>query len=261
MLDVHPPHEAAHTWKDFLIHIATIVIGLLIAVGLEQTVEAIHRHNERTELRAGLLDEMQFNDHFAAMDIEMTERVFDWTQKQIAAVDQAGASGALLMQRMPSATLLFPDTGVWFSAKDNGSVALLSTSEQVWYTDLYRVEARSFAQSTGAYDQFTATIASLDTLLVNLPAGPGSKPLDLSSFSPAQRTALLEHLQRLVEAARGLDRELVYFQTINRFMLDTPRGAWDRESATGSSTGDTYLNTREKNIESHPASRFTLNER
>jgi hypothetical protein len=38
MLDVHPPHKAAHTFKDFFIHIATIVIGLLIAVGLEQTV-------------------------------------------------------------------------------------------------------------------------------------------------------------------------------------------------------------------------------
>ena len=32
MLDVHPPHEAAHTWKDFFIHIATICVGLLIAV-------------------------------------------------------------------------------------------------------------------------------------------------------------------------------------------------------------------------------------
>ena len=39
MLDVHPPHEAAHTWKDFFIHIATIVVGLLIAVSFEQTVE------------------------------------------------------------------------------------------------------------------------------------------------------------------------------------------------------------------------------
>ena len=39
MLDVHPPHEAAHSWKDFFIHIATIVVGLLIAVSFEQTVE------------------------------------------------------------------------------------------------------------------------------------------------------------------------------------------------------------------------------
>ena len=30
MLDVHAPHEAAHTWKDFFIHIATIWVCLLI---------------------------------------------------------------------------------------------------------------------------------------------------------------------------------------------------------------------------------------
>ncbi len=29
MLEVHPPHEAAHTWRDFFIYIATIdEIGL-----------------------------------------------------------------------------------------------------------------------------------------------------------------------------------------------------------------------------------------
>jgi hypothetical protein len=33
MLDVHPPHEAAHTWKDFFIHVGTICVGLLIAIG------------------------------------------------------------------------------------------------------------------------------------------------------------------------------------------------------------------------------------
>jgi hypothetical protein len=31
MLDVHPPHESIHTWRSFFIHIATIVVGLLIA--------------------------------------------------------------------------------------------------------------------------------------------------------------------------------------------------------------------------------------
>jgi hypothetical protein len=45
MLDVHPAHHAATTWRDFFIHIATIVIGLLIAVGLEQAVEAIHHRH------------------------------------------------------------------------------------------------------------------------------------------------------------------------------------------------------------------------
>jgi hypothetical protein len=32
MLEMHAPHQLVHTWKDFFIHIATIVVGLLIAV-------------------------------------------------------------------------------------------------------------------------------------------------------------------------------------------------------------------------------------
>ena len=30
MLDVHPPHTSVHTWRDFFIQIAIVVIGLLI---------------------------------------------------------------------------------------------------------------------------------------------------------------------------------------------------------------------------------------
>jgi hypothetical protein len=39
MLDVHPPHEPAHSWRDILIHLATITIGLFIALSLEGRVE------------------------------------------------------------------------------------------------------------------------------------------------------------------------------------------------------------------------------
>jgi hypothetical protein len=38
MLDVHPPHEKMHGFKDFLLHLL-ITIGLLIALGLEGCVE------------------------------------------------------------------------------------------------------------------------------------------------------------------------------------------------------------------------------
>lgn len=38
MLDVHPPHEPVHGIRDFLLHILTITIGLLIALGLEGLV-------------------------------------------------------------------------------------------------------------------------------------------------------------------------------------------------------------------------------
>ena len=61
MLDVHPPHESVHTWRDFFIHIATIVVGLLIAVGLEQGVEYVHHRHEVREAREALAAEHEEN--------------------------------------------------------------------------------------------------------------------------------------------------------------------------------------------------------
>jgi hypothetical protein len=42
VLDVHPPHEPVHGWRDFFVHPATITIGLLIALSLEGCVEWRH---------------------------------------------------------------------------------------------------------------------------------------------------------------------------------------------------------------------------
>jgi hypothetical protein len=61
MLDVHAPHEALYTWKGFFIHIATIVIGLLIAIGLEQTVEFFHHRHQVAETREALRIERVVN--------------------------------------------------------------------------------------------------------------------------------------------------------------------------------------------------------
>ena len=75
MLDVHPPHESVHTWKDFFIHIATIVIGLIIAVGLEQTVELIHHHHQLQRAREELREEVNANRRGAATQLDCVHQV------------------------------------------------------------------------------------------------------------------------------------------------------------------------------------------
>lgn len=56
MLDVHPPHESVHGWRDFLLHLFTITIGLFIALSLEGCVEWQHHrhlvHDAETTLNA-----------------------------------------------------------------------------------------------------------------------------------------------------------------------------------------------------------------
>ncbi|MGA7156075.1 MAG: hypothetical protein WBY53_04475 [Acidobacteriaceae bacterium] len=75
MLDVHPPHEAAHTWKDFFIHVATICVGLLIAIALEQTVEFFHHHHELQKARVELHYETDINRLTAAKQLECIHQV------------------------------------------------------------------------------------------------------------------------------------------------------------------------------------------
>ena len=43
MLDVHVPEHGIHRFRDFFLHLFTITIGLLIALGLEASVEALHQ--------------------------------------------------------------------------------------------------------------------------------------------------------------------------------------------------------------------------
>jgi hypothetical protein len=51
MLDVDAPHPTVHTWKNFF-HIAAITLGLLIALGLEATVEWARRGKRRGSIAA-----------------------------------------------------------------------------------------------------------------------------------------------------------------------------------------------------------------
>ena len=61
MLDVHPPHHGISGVRDFFIHLLTITVGLLIALGLEAGVEAVQHRHERKEAEATLREELTQN--------------------------------------------------------------------------------------------------------------------------------------------------------------------------------------------------------
>jgi hypothetical protein len=79
MLDVHPAHHAATTWRDFFIHIATIVIGLLIAISLEQAVEWLHHRQQVRETREAIHREREENQR----QFERTSALFRLETKQL----------------------------------------------------------------------------------------------------------------------------------------------------------------------------------
>lgn len=129
MLDVHPPHEAAHTWKDFFIHIATIVVGLLIAVGLEQGVEALHRRAQRHELLHDIHAECENNLNTLAADLRFLQADLDWQTRAAAALRAAPIARGALTVALPSDVFghstTAPSRAVWAMAKSSEKVELL----------------------------------------------------------------------------------------------------------------------------------------
>ena len=60
-MEVHHKHGPLGNWREFAKEIGIVVIGVLIALGGEQVVEAIHHRSEVQEVRKSLKEEMAFN--------------------------------------------------------------------------------------------------------------------------------------------------------------------------------------------------------
>ena len=141
MLDVHPPHSPTHTWKDFFIHIATIVVGLLIAVGLEQTVEAIHHRREVAELNEQMRVEAENNlpllrDSIARLETQ--DQYVRKLQQNLRAGKVSGANVAVVGVAPPASSILYvsPSRATWASAQTAGIAALLPAGQAKVYARL-----------------------------------------------------------------------------------------------------------------------------
>ena len=73
-MDVHPAHHAPRTWRDFLLHLVTITIGLFIALTLQAGVESLHHRHLVGEARDNLRREIQINREHYAENIQTLEK-------------------------------------------------------------------------------------------------------------------------------------------------------------------------------------------
>ena len=61
MLDVHAPDHRISGTRDFLMHLLTITVGLLIALGLENSAEFLHHRHQRKEAEENIRQEIAQN--------------------------------------------------------------------------------------------------------------------------------------------------------------------------------------------------------
>ena len=139
MLDVHAPHEPILGWKEFFVHLFTITIGLLIALGLEGLVEWQHHRHLVHEAEASLHDEIRHNS-------EELQQTLNGLHKDQADLKHDVAILRLIMQtgRMPKNEQMSVDFRIhtfdsvaWRTAHATGAAAYMPYAHAHDYADIY----------------------------------------------------------------------------------------------------------------------------
>ncbi|HTV09783.1 MAG TPA: hypothetical protein VMD97_12140 [Candidatus Aquilonibacter sp.] len=129
MIDVHPPQHAPMTKRDFFVHLFIVILGILIAIGLEQAVEAFHHHQERQALIDDFHRECAENLKVFDFDLDVARHEIAWEHASLAALRIAQPSGGYVTVTMPRPpeqdNLQAPSRSVWSVAKTSGKVDLL----------------------------------------------------------------------------------------------------------------------------------------
>jgi hypothetical protein len=144
MLDVHPPHKAIGNAGEFFLHLFTITIGLLIAVGIEGAVER-HQHRELArEARETLKEEIRKN---AESTNDAVKEITGEQQKMKG--NLAAVRKVQLNPNDPSANDLHLDIGYnttglddtgWKTAQATGALAFMPYAESTKYSGIYGAE-------------------------------------------------------------------------------------------------------------------------
>ena len=129
MLDVHPPHNPTHTWRDFFIHIATICVGLLIAIVLEQAVEWLHHRHQAEQIVETLQRESDANEQVNRQDLEDLRLYTATLTQNINGLAAAPISGGKLHYEWiepPTRTGWLPlSNAAWMMARDSAAFSQL----------------------------------------------------------------------------------------------------------------------------------------
>jgi hypothetical protein len=231
MLEPHVPQEAVHSWKGFLVHIAAIVIGLLIAVALEQSVEFFHHRHQRLQLEEQMHEVLEDNTQAIAADTKRLTALRAYLvdlQTAVAARRQGRALPAAPPGNDPRAGVLiqFPSLAPYEAAKENGTIALLSSQR----IRLYNRLALQRELLRGVYDHWFEDLAAIDAFVKRFDYSAGSSlggNLDLAALSPAELTEYQALIGTTLSRVDWMIRRMHLMAVLGRAILEGARDESD----------------------------------
>jgi len=239
MLDVHPPDEAVHSWKDFFIHIATIVVGLCIAVGLEQVVEFFHHRHEVRDTREKLREERRDNHRQLVLETSVWRVEVAALKNNMLVLQYLQKHPGTPEEKLPGTLVwgqhsaIFVHTA-WDAAQRDGIAALMPGDETAENAKLYKLLQRI----EDAHDQVWFAVNAADQYLY-----ADRDPSHLAPVQVGEEIGLTEKVMS-AEYIRGIDLQYLaqefpdFPKTVSTSELERLRNSADEETAMRISTAE-----------------------
>ena len=208
MLDVHPPHKAIEGVGEFFLHLFTITVGLLIAVGIEAAVER-HQHRElAAEARDTMTAEIRKNSSNVADALKDIEQEQQKLKDNLARVRKVQLNPSDPTSRDLHLDITFNTTGLedtgWRTAQVTGALAFMPYAESERYTSIYRV-GDEFLKSQ---DQLSEDESRMLGIIQKFHIGEGSNLTKDGADALAEQFGIWQgHLLVLKIAARVLQEQ------------------------------------------------------
>ncbi len=146
MLDVHAPHEHILGWRDFLLHLVTITIGLLIALSLEGCVEWQHHRHLVHEAEASLNAEIRNNVNGSKETSDDIKKTQEALKHDVVVLNYILKNGKA--PEHSSMEITFHIRGfnslAWKTAQSTGALAYMPYAAAEEYSEIYATQDEVF---------------------------------------------------------------------------------------------------------------------
>jgi hypothetical protein len=143
VLEVHPPNEPVRGWHDFFVHLATITIGLLIALSLEGCVEFWQHRHLVHEAEASMQIEIDANARELNGALEDVRKEQEFLKNDIAVMKKVIANPKVANRedmRVDFRIRTFADVS-WKTAQSTGALSYMPYERAQEYSNIYSAQS------------------------------------------------------------------------------------------------------------------------
>jgi cell division protein FtsB len=141
-MEIHTPDAPVHSFRDFIVHLLMISLGVLIALGAEGLVEFVHNRHTVAEARSNLMAEMRENKATLDANLPKLKHNQELIEQTFSDIQKIKADRKAKMRDIDLNLNFFGLTDTsWRTAQATGALALMKYDQVQDFAGFYDLQA------------------------------------------------------------------------------------------------------------------------